>query len=105
MGLDVRGHGGYIVLAPSIHPDTGRRYEWTGELLPPDELPRFSPAWMSPATRALVALRASLGGKFREGDLRHFNRLLLDFLTLVDSVRWRSRDPRSTHLSVLANKG
>jgi len=34
-----------------------------------------------------------------------FNRLLLDFLTLVDSGRWRPRDPRSTHLSVLANKG
>ena len=34
-----------------------------------------------------------------------FNRLLLDFLTLVDSGRWRPRDPRSTRLSVLANKG
>jgi len=34
-----------------------------------------------------------------------FNGLLLDFLTLVDSGRWRPRDPRSTHLSVLANKG
>ncbi|MGZ8202001.1 MAG: alpha/beta fold hydrolase [Burkholderiales bacterium] len=34
-----------------------------------------------------------------------FNRLLLDFLTLVDGGRWRPRDPRSTHLSVLANKG
>jgi pimeloyl-ACP methyl ester carboxylesterase len=34
-----------------------------------------------------------------------FNRLLLDFLTLVDGGRWQPRDPRSTHLSVLANKG
>jgi pimeloyl-ACP methyl ester carboxylesterase len=34
-----------------------------------------------------------------------FNRLLLDFVTLVDSGRWRPRDPRSTHLSVLANTG
>jgi pimeloyl-ACP methyl ester carboxylesterase len=34
-----------------------------------------------------------------------FNRLLLDFVTLVDSGRWRPRDPRSTHLSVLGNKG
>jgi hypothetical protein len=32
------------------------------------------------------------------------NGLLLDFLTLTETGRWRRRDPRSTHLSVLANK-
>jgi pimeloyl-ACP methyl ester carboxylesterase len=35
----------------------------------------------------------------------YFNRLLLDFLTLVDGGRWRPRDPRSLKLSVLGNKG
>jgi hypothetical protein len=34
-----------------------------------------------------------------------FNRLLLEFLTLVDSGRWRPRDPRSLGLSVLSNRG
>lgn len=34
-----------------------------------------------------------------------FNRLLLQFLTLVDSGRWRPRDPRSLGLSVLSNRG
>jgi len=34
-----------------------------------------------------------------------FNRLLLDFLTLVDSGRWRPRDLRSLGLSVLSNRG
>lgn len=29
-GLDTRGTGGYIVVAPSIHPDTGRPYVWDG---------------------------------------------------------------------------
>jgi pimeloyl-ACP methyl ester carboxylesterase len=34
-----------------------------------------------------------------------FNQLLQDFLALVDSGRWRPRDPRSLGLSVLSNKG
>lgn len=28
LGVDTRGDGGYIVAAPSIHPDTGARYQW-----------------------------------------------------------------------------
>lgn len=27
-GIDIKSEGGYIVAPPSIHPDTGRRYEW-----------------------------------------------------------------------------
>lgn len=27
-GVDLKGAGGYLVVAPSIHPDTGRRYRW-----------------------------------------------------------------------------
>jgi hypothetical protein len=27
-GLDVKADGGYVVAAPSVHPDTGARYEW-----------------------------------------------------------------------------
>jgi pimeloyl-ACP methyl ester carboxylesterase len=33
-----------------------------------------------------------------------FNRLVLDFLTLVDGGRWQPRDPRSYGKSTLANK-
>ncbi|MBI1955061.1 MAG: bifunctional DNA primase/polymerase [Acidobacteria bacterium] len=29
-GCDVKGDGGYVVVPPSIHPDTGRPYEWDG---------------------------------------------------------------------------
>lgn len=29
-GLDVKAAGGYIVVPPSIHPDTGGAYEWQG---------------------------------------------------------------------------
>ncbi len=33
-----------------------------------------------------------------------FNRLLLQFLTLVDTSRWRPRDPRSYNPSTMAKK-
>jgi pimeloyl-ACP methyl ester carboxylesterase len=35
----------------------------------------------------------------------YFNRLLQDFLSLVEAGRWRPRDPRSLGLSVLSNRG
>jgi len=33
-GIDVRGDGGYTVVGPSIHPDTGKAYEWTNDIEP-----------------------------------------------------------------------
>src|SRR5205823_5847327 len=45
-GLDVRGAGGFIVLPGSVHPATGRPYEWTGEVRLPSGLPAFSPRWV-----------------------------------------------------------
>ena len=29
-GIDIKGEGGYVVVPPSIHPDTGREYQWDG---------------------------------------------------------------------------
>ena len=47
--LDVRGEASYVVAAPSIHPDTGQRYEQIGswDLA---KVPVFSPEWI-PAPR------------------------------------------------------
>ena len=45
-GVDVRGMGGYIVAAPSVHP-SGTRYTWLdcdGEV--PDGEPADAPAWL-----------------------------------------------------------
>jgi putative DNA primase/helicase len=33
-GIDVRGDGGYVVVGPSIHPDTGKAYKWTNDIEP-----------------------------------------------------------------------
>jgi hypothetical protein len=30
-GVDVKGDGGYVVLPPSLHPDTRRPYQWVGD--------------------------------------------------------------------------
>jgi hypothetical protein len=45
-GLDVRGHGGYIVLPPSVHPETGKVYQWLTDFSQPEGLPAFSPSWV-----------------------------------------------------------
>ncbi len=44
-GLDIRGIGGYIVAAPSVHAN-GRIYAWLGEELPPRERIHDAPAWL-----------------------------------------------------------
>jgi Bifunctional DNA primase/polymerase, N-terminal len=57
-GLDVRGGGGFIALPPSIHPETGERYEFLTGLLPVESLPRFRPEWCAEQRRELYRLRS-----------------------------------------------
>lgn len=47
-GFDVRGEGGYVVVAPSRHPATGRAYEWANPGTPLAEVP----AWLLGLLRA-----------------------------------------------------
>lgn len=44
--IDVRGVGGYIVAAPSIHPETRRQYAWDTETDIPTEEPAAAPGWL-----------------------------------------------------------
>lgn len=45
-GIDVRGTGGYIVIAPSVHPGTGQPYRWqAGQELGSYQLAEW-PAWL-----------------------------------------------------------
>jgi hypothetical protein len=44
VGLDLKGEGGYVVAAPSIHPDSGQPYEWI--VSPADCSVADAPAWL-----------------------------------------------------------
>lgn len=51
-GVDVRGDGGQIVVAPTIHPTTGARYEWEVAHDPLDGYPVADmPAWLAELLR------------------------------------------------------
>jgi len=52
---------------------------------------------------ASLAMMPSTGHAVNLEEPDTFNRLLLDFLTLVDAGRWRPRDPRSLGRSTLAS--
>lgn len=41
-GIDVRGHGGYVIAPPSVHPDTREQYRFVDADVPIAELP----AWL-----------------------------------------------------------
>lgn len=45
-GLDLRGQGGQIVVAPSTHPETGGRYEWELSSRPGEVPVAEAPAWL-----------------------------------------------------------
>lgn len=45
-GLDVRAAGGQIVVAPTVHPDTGARYEWEASHLPHQTALADAPQWL-----------------------------------------------------------
>jgi hypothetical protein len=52
--IDVRGDGGLVVVPPSIHPDTGRAYEWSSsDRYALSEVPLFVPQWIPPASFSL----------------------------------------------------
>lgn len=45
-GLDAKGHNGYIVAPPSVHPETGREYAWESSSRPGELEIAQSPVWL-----------------------------------------------------------
>jgi Virulence-associated protein E/Bifunctional DNA primase/polymerase, N-terminal/Primase C terminal 1 (PriCT-1) len=46
-GLDVQKDGQYVILPPSIHPDTGKPYVWECDFGPDDAIPQPTPPWLA----------------------------------------------------------
>lgn len=63
-GLDIRGDGGYVVAAPSVHP-SGKRYAWR---VKPSETPLADmPAWMIEKLKEPPVHAPSVSGKIING--------------------------------------
>ena len=58
-GIDVQGRGSYIIMPPSIHPDTRKAYAWDVVDGPDDIDPQPAPDWLL----ALLAAGAGMGGQ------------------------------------------
>ena len=54
IGVDIRGQGGFAMLAPSLH-ESGRHYEWCDGKSPDDIPVTMAPDWLLEAVAALVA--------------------------------------------------
>ncbi len=58
--IDIRSDGYYVVLPPSIHPDTGTAYEWTVFHSPWKTLPTEYPDFMRPGKKSTGANRSCI---------------------------------------------
>jgi hypothetical protein len=48
-GVDTKAEGkGYVIVAPSVHPDSGKEYKWIHPLVPIEEMPMI-PNWLKDA--------------------------------------------------------
>lgn len=68
-GLDVRGEGGYIVAAPSLH-ISGKRYEWELSGHPLETPVQEAPDWL------LGLIRANTGSKHQAKPISHWTTIL-----------------------------
>lgn len=107
-GLEIKTHSGYVVLPPSVHPDTGGRYTWANTT-PPAMLPHWLgdllrkpvPAWRSRSVRArLGSVRST---RMRAENLQWrdvlepYGWVCVDVDGDADGARWRHPTATSTY--------
>jgi hypothetical protein len=66
-GVDVKTSSAYVVLPPSIHPDSGQPYRWEDERAVPAEVPQWLASGLRPEVRPAVARTAAITSP-RDGD-------------------------------------
>lgn len=75
-GLDIRADGGQVVAAPTVHPDTGQRYEWELDHHPATTTVAEAPAWLLELLAPPPAIEVGPRGSFDDAVLAwdRFNR-------------------------------
>lgn len=58
-GIDVQGVGSYVIVPPSIHPETGKRYVWDAAYGPDSITPQPAPAWLEDLIRVKTETKAT----------------------------------------------
>ncbi|HEX5742009.1 MAG TPA: bifunctional DNA primase/polymerase [Pilimelia sp.] len=91
-GVDIKSDGGYVVAPPSIHPDTGRAYQWVPsdrdiDEMPPSLLTACRPRTAAPARHTTTYTPATTspttpGG----GRISYPHRLLAALIKRVDTA-------------------
>ncbi len=96
VGVDVKADGGYLVLPPSVHPTTRRRYTWANERDVEEMPPRLADTVLAPPAAlstpitartgsepARAPLNAAPGRRCGAGSVRHPDRMVTACLTAV----------------------
>lgn len=86
-GIDCRGEGGYVVAPPSIHPETGKKYEWDVALNPREiDIADLPPAWIAAIENPTETAPAA------HADNNPLQAAQRDFFTLPDEIPQGSRN-------------
>lgn len=94
-GVDVRGDGGYVVLPPSVHPRTGRPYEWVRRVPVEEMPPALVGACMPPAPPVVATTGTRATSARAAGGISFPDRLLAANL---DAVRLAAPGTRRVRL-------
>jgi P4 family phage/plasmid primase-like protien len=100
-GVDVRGEGGFVVAAPTVHPDTGQRYAWEVEHDPFDGVAVAEmPAWLVDLLRSPAPAQVARADKaaYAGGD-SIIERFAADHTwpELLEARGWTFHSARSDH--------
>lgn len=110
-GLDIRAQGGQIVAAPSVHPETGARYEWEASSRPGEVPIADPPRWLLDLlTEKATELPAGQIGDRQwqtEFAIDHYNSVHsnADVAAMLEAHGWHSRRTDRNGVTYLTRPG